>query len=263
MRALRDIAGVLLDVDGTLLVGDRAVAGAARALERLDRPWAVITNTTRRSRAAIAGVLRAAGLDVGEDDVFTPAALARRRILDSDRPRTVLLVADEARRDFEGLHLVDGDPQWIVLGDLGSDFTWERMNRIFRWMRGGATLLALQKNPYWIPHGEVEVLDAGAYVAALEFATGTAATVVGKPSASFYELALRLLGLEASRVLVVGDSLENEGIGAARAGCRTALVRTGKFHEAQLETTDFRPDRILDSVADLGTDLFSADGNAG
>lgn len=201
MKTLDGIEGVLFDVDGTLLVGDDAVPGAASVLEGLGRPWAIMTNTTRR--------------------------------------------------DFDGLEVVADRPDWIVLGDLGPGFTWDRMNRIFDWMRGGARLLALQKNRYWNPDGAGEVLDAGAYVAALEFATETTATVVGKPSPAFYELALAVMDLEAGRVLVVGDSLENEGIGAARVGCRTALVRSGRFDDAQLDGTDFRPDCILDSVADL------------
>jgi len=89
-------------------------------------------------------------------------------------------------------------------------------------------------------------------VAALEFAAGVTAEVMGKPSRPFYELALRSLELPAGSVLVVGDDLENEGHGAHAAGCRSAIVRTGKFRVEDLDASSFRPDLLLDSIADLG-----------
>jgi ribonucleotide monophosphatase NagD (HAD superfamily) len=95
------------------------------------------------------------------------------------------------------------------------------------------------------------VLDAGAFVAALEYGAGVQAQVVGKPSAEFFRLALRDMGLEASRVLVVGDDVASDGRGGAAAGCRTALVRTGKFQGTRSELAGFEPDLVLDSIAAL------------
>jgi ribonucleotide monophosphatase NagD (HAD superfamily) len=95
------------------------------------------------------------------------------------------------------------------------------------------------------------ILDAGPYVAALEYAAGIEAEVVGKPSRAFFELCLQEIGLLARDVLVVGDDVENDAMGGARAGCRVALVRTGKFSEEMLARSDVRPDLLLDSVADL------------
>jgi HAD superfamily hydrolase (TIGR01458 family) len=250
--------GVLLDIDGTLLHGDDAIPGAPAALARLEGrglPHALITNTTRRSRADISAVLRSAGLEVPYSAVLTPAALARRRIVDSGRPRTLLLVTDSARADFEDVEEVEevGErPDWVVVGDLGPGFDWDRLNRAFRCLLDGAGFLALQRNRYWHAGEAGLVLDAGAFVAALEFAAGVTAEVMGKPSRPFYELALRSLDLPAGSVLVVGDDMENEGLGAHAAGCRSAIVRTGKFRAADLDASSFRPDLLLDSIADLG-----------
>ncbi len=246
--------GVLLDVDGTLLLGDRAVPGAARSLERLRERkirYRITTNTTRRSRASIAAVLGAAGIPVQQDEILNPAVLARRRILESGRRRAALLVADEARVDFEGVTPVEQSPEWVVVGDLGREFTWERLNAAFGWLREGAGFLALHKNRYWHAGDRGLVIDAGAYVAGLEFAAGVAAEVVGKPSPGFFALALGALGLPPAEVLVVGDDVATDGRGGAAAGCRTAAVRTGKFREQDLERESFRPDLLLDSVADL------------
>src|SRR5262245_47267549 len=192
--AFADVRGLLLDIDGTLLVHDRPIPGAAEALRRLRASglrFLLLTNTSRRSRRATAERLQQAGFDVGEEAIVTPARLARRRILDSGRVRAGLLVAEEARVDLEGVEADERRPDWVVVGDIGAGFTFARMNDAFRWLRAGAGLIALHKNPWWDKGGEEGVvLDGGAYVAALEYATGGRAEVVGKPSPEFFELAL-------------------------------------------------------------------------
>lgn len=254
MAWLDGIAGVLLDIDGTLLVGDRAVPGAAEALARLDHagiPWRLITNTTRRSCGQTALALRTAGIPVAIAAVLQPAALARKRILDSGRLRAALLVPSAAAADLVGVEVDEHAPDWVVLGDLGRGFTFDVLDRAFGWLHRGAALLALHKNRYWSPDEGVLALDAGAFVAALEYAAGVTAEVVGKPSPSFFRLALEHLGLPPEQVLVVGDDATNDAGGGAAAGCRTALVRTGKFGGLEGDEATFRPDMILDSVANL------------
>src|SRR3989454_1077173 len=160
--------------------------------------------------------------------------------------------------DIDGTLLVNDEPHpdWLVVGDIGKGFTWERLNAAFRWLLDGASLLALHKNRYW--HAGAEeglVLDAGAFVAALEYSAGVTAEVVGKPSVAFFELALAELGLPAPQVLVVGDDVETDIVGGAAAGCRTALVRTGKFTGDPGELSARRPDLIVDSVSDLALPL--------
>jgi len=254
MAWLEGIRAVLLDVDGTLLRGDRAIPGAGQALQRLRNKGVacrMVTNTTRRPRAAVAEVLRRAGIEVAEDEVLTPAVLARRRIIESGRLRAALLVQEPTLRDFEGVRVDESDPEWVVVGDLGSGFTWERMNQAFHWLMDGAALLALHRNRYWHAGEQGLLIDAGAFVAGLEYASGVIADVVGKPSSGFFQLALSSLGLSAREVLMVGDDLLNDGLGAAQAGCRTALVRTGKYRDEDLRRESFRPDILLDSIADL------------
>jgi HAD superfamily hydrolase (TIGR01458 family) len=248
--------GVLLDVDGTLLLGEAGAPGAAQVLRGLRAariPFRLTTNTTRKSRAAVARALRGVGIDVSDAEVLAPSILARRRILESGNRRTLLLVTEDACADFDGVEpTLDGHADWVVVGDLGAGFTWEILNRAFHALRSGARLLALQKNRYWHAGADGILIDAGPFVAALEYAADVQAEILGKPSRAFFELALAVLGLEPRDVLVVGDDVENDGRGGARAGCRTALVCTGKFSDAALAASDWRPDLLLDAVGDLG-----------
>lgn len=252
---MRDVRGVLLDIDGTLLSGDRAIPGAAEllaALEAAGTPYRLVTNTTRRSRVTIRRVLADAGLDVAADRILAPSVLARRRILDSGRTRALLLVAPASLEDFEGVDADDDRPDWVVVGDLGRGFTWERLNRAFLRLLDGARLLALQKNRYWHVGESGLAIDAGPFVAALEYAAAVEAEIVGKPSRAFFALALADLGVEPSRAVMVGDDLAADGGGALAAGCRAVLVRTGKFRPEDLERAGApEPTATIDSIADL------------
>jgi HAD superfamily hydrolase (TIGR01458 family) len=247
--------GVLLDVDGTLLDGDDAIPGAPEAIARLRARGIALrltTNTTRRSRREIAAVLHRAGIEVAVEEILIPASLAWRRIVDSGRTRAMLLLPDDSKTDLDGVVEDEQHPDWVVVGDMAEGFTFDRMNRAFLALRNGAQLLALHKNRYWQPSSGTLQIDAGPFVAALEYATGATALVVGKPSPEFFHLALADLGLPASDVIVVGDSVENEGVGAAAAGCRVVFVRTGVFQSSLVESLELRPALVLDSIGDLG-----------
>jgi len=248
------VRGVLFDVDGTLLDNDRPIPGAPGTLERLRArgiSFRLTTNTSRRPRSAIAAVLRSGGFAVEDREILAPCVLARRLILGSGRTRVAFLLPAAAREDFEGVVEDEERPDWVVVGDIGRDFTWERLNRAYRWIQGGARLLALHKNRVWDNGVDGVVLDAGPFVGALEYATGRTAELVGKPARPFFDLALADLGLPAGEVMVVGDDLEADCRGGAAAGCRTALVLSGKTERADAESAPIRPDLVLDSVADL------------
>jgi len=250
MVRLDEVRGALVDVDGTLLVADQPVPGAVAALDVLRCRGIALrltTNTTRRSRASVGAVLRNAGFAVEDDEVLAPSILARQRVLTSNHPTALLLVSEDARRDFAGVEEDQEAPGFVVLGDLGAGFTFDVLNAAFRALRSGARLLALHRNPYWTgPAGDV--LDAGAFVAALECGAATKAECVGKPESAFFDLALDVIGLPPNEVLVVGDDPENDAEAGAAAGCRTVLVRTGK---AGRGVSKDAADCILDSVAEL------------
>lgn len=247
------LRAVLLDLDGVLYVGDAPLPGAGEAVERLrERVGAVrfVTNTTTRPRSAILGALRRLGFAAGEDELFTPAALAVRHCVSAGHRRVALVVDDALHEDFAGLERAEHDVDAVIVGDLGSAFAFEPLNRAFRMVMGGAELIALQKNRYWLtPEGLS--LDAGAFVAALEYATGREALVVGKPSPDFFGAVLDTAAVQPSQALMVGDDVESDVGGAQRAGLRGVLVRTGKFREDRLCASGIVPDAIVDSIADV------------
>lgn len=253
----------LLDLDGTLYSGDGAIAGAPEALARLQKrqiPYRLVTNTTSRSRAMLVQRLQDFGFDVSPEEVFT-ATLAGAEVARAAGYRWVApFVPAAALSDLKDLDLCGGTsgrvasqtPEAVVVGDLGEQWTYALLQEAFEHLMSGAALIALSRDRYWLKSGRL-ALDAGPFVAGLEFAAGKTAVVAGKPGPAFYAAALRSLGLDASTsAAMVGDDLWSDVQGAQRAGLQGWLVRTGKYRESALRESGIQPDRILDSVAALG-----------
>jgi HAD superfamily hydrolase (TIGR01458 family) len=251
--ALEGIEGLLLDLSGVVYVQDEAVPGAAEALAELraaNLPVRLVTNTTMRPRRSILERLERLGIDADPSELVTPATLAARRCREAGYGSVALVVLDELREDLEDLPEGDGRVDAVIVGDLGDGWDYEVLNRAFRRLMDGADLLALQKNRYW-ETAEGLSLDAGPFVSALEYATGREAEVVGKPSESFFELAVSDLGVSADRAAMVGDDVEADVGGAMDAGLAGILVRTGKYREDLVRESGIEPTATVDSIADL------------
>jgi HAD superfamily hydrolase (TIGR01458 family) len=249
---LARVRGFLTDMDGVWFVGDAPVPGAAAALARLRArhlPVRFVTNTTTRTAAVLAQKMRRMGLDVpAEEFVTTPVATARW-LRESGVSRVRLVVADAIRGEFAGFE-ESARPEAVVLGDVGSAFTYELLQDLFRTLMDGARLVAMHKGRYWQVADGLR-MDIGAFVAGLEYATGRPATVIGKPSAEMFRAALASIGLPAGDVVMVGDDTDNDVAGAQRAGIRGVLVKTGKFRADAFARSGVRPDLVLDSIASL------------
>jgi len=220
--------GVLLDLSGVLYAGDHALPGARQALERLPAAGLAvryITNTTRSTRRETVERLAAMGLAVAESEVFS-APLAARSLIEQRGLRPLLIVHPRLEPEFAGLDT--RDPNAVLLGDAGAAFTYARLNEAFRLLLDGAPLLAMARNRYF-RDGEALSLDAGPFVAALEYAAGTQAEVIGKPSRAFFLAAAHDFGCRPGQVVVVGDDVEADVVGATAAGMQGILVRTGKY----------------------------------
>lgn len=254
-------SGYLLDLDGTLYEGGAAIPGAVEtlgALRRRGTPFRLVTNTTTRSRAMLVERLAGYGFEVAAEEIFT-ATLAGVGILEAAGHRLIVpFVPSSALDEMAGLALAGGTSgstpagpaDAVVIGDLGEGWTFGLLQEAFEHLLSGAALVALSRDRFW-RKGHRLTLDAGPFVAALEFASGKPAVVAGKPSPAFFASAVASLGVPATSVAMVGDDLWSDVEGAQRAGLRGWLVRTGKFREEQLRHAAVTPDRILASVAEL------------
>jgi len=240
------IRGVLLDLAGVVYEGDHVLPGAIDAIARLHEaglPLRFITNTTTNTKAALLVRLRALGLAIADDELFTPGHAARAWLTAHDAS-PVLLVHPNLEAEFADL--AEGKAHAVVIGDAGEAFTYANMNRAFRALVDGATLLALAKNRTFEGDDGKLSLDAGAFVAALEYSSGQEAIVLGKPSPDFFAGALGSMDCAPKDAVMVGDDAEADVAGALKSGlARALLVRTGKYRDGDETRFDPRPTATL------------------
>jgi HAD superfamily hydrolase (TIGR01458 family) len=250
------MAAILLDVDGVLHVSGAPIPGAVDAVRQLRSTGhriRFVTNSTIMSRAELGNQLRAMGFAIDDEELQTTGGVAARVLKDK---RVLALTMPGLLDDLEGLQLIGMNADAVLIGgcdegeEPGRVFSYLNLNRAFLELEAGAELYCLHKNRWW-QTAEGPRLDAGAFVAGLEYAAGVDATVLGKPSHEYFAAALDAIDADAELAWMVGDDLEGDVVGAQRHGMRTVLVRTGKFRPDEVEGSGIQPDGIVSSIAQL------------
>ena len=243
-------------MDGVLHVSGEPIAGAPSAIRRLREAGhrlRFVTNTTTKSRAHVVEQLRAMGVELDDDEVQTTGLVAAGAL---QGKRVLALTMPGILEDLEGLQLVGMNVDAVLVGgadegeETGRTFSYLNLNRAFHELDAGAELYCLHKNRWW-QTADGPRLDAGVFVAGLEYAADTEATVLGKPSSGYFAAALDALDAEAGLTWMVGDDLEGDCVGAHKHGMKTILVRTGKFRPDEVERSTIQPDAIVSSIAQL------------
>ena len=251
---MKVLGGILFDLDGVIYEGNSLIPGSVEALNKIKLakiPYHFITNTTRMTKNNLVSFLKAMELNVVPESVFSAPQVAFEYCKLKGYKKISLIVPDpEMKQDFSSFQLVDINPDAIVLGDMGQLFTFELLNQLFNEAINGAQIVAMHKNRYWKSALGLTI-DLGVFVAALEYASGKSAAVMGKPDPNMFRLAIRPWNVPPDSVFVIGDDIEGDVFGAKTAGMKSVLVKTGKFREDVLAQSKTKPDHIIESVANL------------
>jgi HAD superfamily hydrolase (TIGR01458 family) len=250
------MAAILLDVDGVFHVSGEPIAGGADAVRRLraaGHRLRFVTNNTTRARSTLAEELRSMGIELDDEELQTTPRAAATALAGQ---RVLALIMHAIVGELDGVELVGEDAEAVLVG--GADetpetnlvFSYMNLARAFHELEGGAQLYCLHKNRWWQTK-DGPLLDAGAFVAGLEYAADTEAIVLGKPSTAYFEAALHALDADPTMTWMVGDDIDSDIGGAQGHGMRTILVRTGKFRPDAVEAGSIRPDGIISSIAQL------------
>jgi len=252
------MACILLDIDGVLHVSGDPIPGAVDAVAELRRAGhslRFVSNNSTRPRTRLAQELRRMGFVLEDSELQTTPGAAARELAGK---RVLALVMATVVPDLEALELVGHDAEAVLIGGCDETlepnqvFSYMNLARAFEEIQMGASFFCLHKNKWW-QTSRGPMLDSGAFVAGLEYATGVEATVLGKPSPSYFAAALDALDAEPERTWLVTDDVDADVRAARLFGMRTALVRTGKFRPEMLETADPAPDIVVSSVAHFPT----------
>jgi len=245
------IKGVLFDLDGVFYVGNQLVSGGNETLSWLRSQgigYRFVTNNTTLSRSALVAKLQHLGLDISENELLSANFAGVLQLQKMGLNRCRLILAEAAQADYPPS--IDEKPEAIVIGDIGNEWDYDLLNSLMNQILEGAELIALHKGRYFQTEKGL-MLDSGAFVAALEHATGKKAHVVGKPNPAFFEMGSALLDASTNELVMVGDDLINDIEGAQNTGYHAVLVQTGKYRKAIVEQSEIIPDGIITSVAAL------------
>jgi NagD protein len=215
-------------------------------------PFLFLTNNSQRTRRDVVTKLHRLGIDVDESHIFT-CAMATARFLAWQKPGGTAYVIGEGgllqALHHNGYSIVDHDPDYVVVGE-GRTVTYEMVETAIRMVMKGARLIATNLDPN-CPTQAGPRPGCGAVVAMLETATGRRAFSVGKPSPVMMRMARSVLGTESSRTTMIGDTMETDILGGVQLGYRTILVLSGATRRVDLEAFAYKPDIVVDSIADL------------
>lgn len=247
--------GYLIDMDGVLYRGSEVIPGADEFIKQLrlrNIPFRFLTNNSQRTRLDVVAKLARMGIEVEEEHVFT-CAMATARFLAQQKPGGTAFVIGEGglltALHQHGYAVVDHDPDYVVVGE-GRTFNLELVETAVRLINNGAKLIATNLDPNCPTHNGIRP-GCGAFVALLETATGVKAFSVGKPSPIMMRAARKELDLTTDQTTMIGDTMETDILGGVQLGFHTVLVLSGGTKEADLERSAYRPDIVVDSLANL------------
>jgi NagD protein len=253
------ITSWLMDMDGVLVHEAAVLPGADRflaGLKQLERPHLLLTNNSIYTRRDLAARLRASGLEVEEDAIWT-SALATARFLDSQRPHGTAFVVGESGLTAAlyqvGYTLTDHNPDYVVLGETRT-YSFERITQAIRLIADGARFIATNPDPTG-PSPSGPLPATGAVAALMTRATGVEPYSVGKPNPLMMRSALNAVEAHSETTAMIGDRMDTDIVAGLEAGMEAILVLTGVTSRAEVERFPYRPSRIVESVADLVDEL--------
>ena len=248
-----------MDMDGVLVREKHAIPGADRFIARLRErgtPFLVLTNNSMYTSRDLAARLRASGLEVPEEAIWT-SALATARFLESQRPQGTAFVIGEAGLTTalhdSGYTLTERSPDYVVLGETRT-YSFERITRAIRLIGDGARFIATNPDATG-PTADGPLPATGSVAALISRATGVEPYFVGKPNPLMMRSALNAIDAHSETAAMIGDRMDTDVVSGLEAGMETILVLTGITTRDDAERHPYRASRVVDSVADLLVEL--------
>ncbi|HEU0041046.1 MAG TPA: HAD-IIA family hydrolase [Jiangellaceae bacterium] len=245
----------LTDMDGVLVHEDSAIPGAAEFLKKLaekGRRYLVLTNNSIFTPRDLRARLAVSGIDVPEESIWT-SALATAQFLSDQHPGGTAYVIGEAGLTTAlhkaGYVLTDSAPDYVVLGETRT-YSFEAITRAIRLIGDGARFIATNPDATG-PSADGPLPATGAVAALITRATGRSPYYVGKPNPMMFRSALNRIDAHSETTAMVGDTMDTDVVAGIEAGLSTWLVLTGSTRRHEIEKFPYRPNHVVESVADL------------
>ena len=246
-----NIKPILIDLDGVLKLGKSPAPDVKEFLDFIKEnkiPACVLSNSTLRTGEMVKEFFTSHNIEIGIP-VIT-AFDATVSYVKKNYKKVQVYCRDYLIHHFEGL-IDDENPEAIIIGDIEDRWNYQIVNEIFKKIFNGADLIAMHKNKYWYPSDEL-MIDAGAFVNAIEFASGKEAILIGKPTSLYFKAALESINSRIENgFFMIGDDIENDVQAAQRIGGTGILMYTGKTKYPIEFNTKIKPDFEAKSLSEV------------
>jgi NagD protein len=244
--------GIIFDINGVLEYQGKVYPQAIELIRYLRNKGIllrVLSNSTLRSQKGCANKLNALGFDFQEKEMIT-ASYATANYLKTLSPGACwIMLEGEGLNEFKDIRLSQKDPEYIVVGDYRDGFNFQNLNKALQFLLKGSKLIAMIPEMVDSSFKETE-LTVGAYARMLELASGQEAVYIGKPSRYAFDMCLQTMPIPKSQVIMVGDRLHTDILGAKNSGLDSILLKTGEFKASDLKE-ELQPTYCFDSIAEL------------
>ncbi|MCS5735933.1 HAD-IIA family hydrolase [Herbiconiux daphne] len=245
----------LTDMDGVLVHENHPITGAAELLQQWrdeGKPYLVLTNNSIFTPRDLSARLRASGLEVPEEFIWT-SALATATFLKDQIPGGSAFVIGEAgittALHEAGFIMTETAPDYVVVGET-RNYSFDAITKAIRLIGAGSRFIVTNPDATG-PSADGPLPATGAIAALITKATGKEPYVVGKPNPMMFRSAMNRIGAHSENTGMIGDRMDTDVVAGIEAGLHTILVMTGISDQAEIDKYPFRPDEILASVADL------------
>ncbi|WP_337873221.1 HAD hydrolase-like protein [Ignavibacterium sp.] len=240
---------LLIDFDGVIKIGKELASDAKSFFDFIDSnhiPACILSNSTLRTAEMMRDFLSQKGLEL-KIPAFTAFDVTLEYVKHNYQ-RVKVYCRDYLLHYFNGLISYE-NPQAVVIGDIGDKWNFETMNQIFNYVIKGADIVAMHKNKFWMPEGK-PILDTGAFITAIEYASDKKAIIIGKPSPLYFKTALEQIGFSSSEeFFMISDDIENDVLAAQKIGGKGILMLAGKSSKEDIK--DGKPDYVCKSLTEV------------
>lgn len=244
--------GLILDLNGTIYFKEKAFSHAAEILECLRAKGYIlrfVTNTDTKTRQQLHELIISYGLDIPVSEIFS-AAHATFQYLKTNNYSFTGLLPKNLEADFSVLKRDELKPDCVIIGENREAISYETLDMLFRHIMNGAELIIMQPGRHYHladgPH-----LDTGAIAAMFEYATGNQGNIMAKPSVNFFKMVLKDMKLKGEQIIVIGDDIETDLIGASKIGAKSILIKTGKYQSGDEFMSSSKPSLVIDNLSQL------------
>jgi HAD superfamily hydrolase (TIGR01458 family) len=239
---------LLIDLDGVLKIGDSPATDVNEFFNFIKEnkiPACILSNSTLGTGEQVKEFFTSHKIELSIPAITSfDAALS---FVKKNYKRVQVYCRDYLIHHFEGM-IDDENPEAILIGDIEERWNYHIMNDIFKKVFAGADLVAMHKNKYWNPSGEL-LIDAGAFITGIEYASDKESILIGKPSPLYFKAALESIGAKIENgFYMIGDDIENDIKAAQDIGGKGILIYTGKTKFPLEKNSNIKPDFEVHSL---------------